>query len=136
DLLCSEWARSRAHVNRATKEVLLLREEMGRALEYLKWKGRWWRGQISFRPVADKELAEGLQAYAQDQASLQEMLAVSFREIFRAPLEDGIQELRDELLSTAPGVEDEDEGEEEEEEDADAENGMHEGEEEEEEGDV
>ncbi|KAG6913528.1 hypothetical protein DXG01_006192, partial [Tephrocybe rancida] len=43
DLLCLEWARSRARVNRAMEEVLLLREEMGRALEFLKWKGKWWR---------------------------------------------------------------------------------------------
>ncbi|KAG6904959.1 hypothetical protein DXG01_005951, partial [Tephrocybe rancida] len=129
ELLRSEWARSRAHVNRATEEVLLLREEMGWALEFLKWKGNWWREHISFRPVADKELAEGLQAYAQDQVSLQERLALSFWRIFTGPLEEGIQELQKRLAVMVAGAEDEDkEDKEGDEEDADAENFEDEGE--------
>ncbi|KAG6919659.1 hypothetical protein DXG01_002600, partial [Tephrocybe rancida] len=75
------------------------------------------------------ELVEGLQAYAQDQASLQETLAISFRRIFRALLEEGIQELRDKLASMVPGVEEsnsDDNNNNNNEEDRDTENGVHE----------
>ncbi|KAG6904853.1 hypothetical protein DXG01_006715 [Tephrocybe rancida] len=101
DPLCSEWAKNRAWANCASEEVLLLCEEMGRALHILKWKGRWWRDHVSAWPAPDKELAEGLKAYALEQASLQEGMALSFRQAFHTPIEDGIAELHHQLAAIA-----------------------------------
>ncbi|KAG6905239.1 hypothetical protein DXG01_004049 [Tephrocybe rancida] len=118
DLLCSEWAKSRARSNHALEEVLLLQEEMGRALDFLQWKGRWWRDRTSAWGVLDQELAEGLKVYALEQASLQEWMALSFRQAFRTPLEDGIAELYLRLAAISstvktpePELEDDDEEE-------------------------
>jgi hypothetical protein len=42
EILRAEWSKSRARAARAREEVLLLREEMRRVLEFLGWKARWW----------------------------------------------------------------------------------------------
>ncbi|KAG6826456.1 hypothetical protein H0H92_015744 [Tricholoma furcatifolium] len=91
DLLRSEWAKSRNRAQRATEEVLMLREEMGRALRFLAWKAEWWR-QRAAAIHASEDLREGLRAYGLEQASLQEKMALSFRKIFRGPLGDGTSE--------------------------------------------
>ncbi|KAF8057953.1 hypothetical protein FPV67DRAFT_1676638 [Lyophyllum atratum] len=123
-LLCSEWAKSRARANRASEEVLLLREEMRRALAFLQWKGGWWRGRTTPRDALSKELAEGIQAYALSQATLHESMALSFRHAFRAPLEEGEGELQQGLASVLAGstggaAEDEGEDDEDDEDDED-----------------
>jgi len=41
DILRVEWVKSRARAARAHEEVLLLREEMRRVLEFLQWKANW-----------------------------------------------------------------------------------------------
>lgn len=92
DILRSEWAKSRARAARATEEVLLLREEMRRVLAFLEWKANWWALKREARPVKDKALAEGLRAYADEQATLQHILRTSFQSIWKAPLDD-LQEL-------------------------------------------
>ncbi|KDR66325.1 hypothetical protein GALMADRAFT_1156932 [Galerina marginata CBS 339.88] len=88
DVLRSEWARSRARAERATEEVLLLREEMRRVLAFLNWKAKWWSSKQESRPTSDVVLAEGIRAYAVDQGSLQRKLQLSFQEIWKAPLQD------------------------------------------------
>ncbi|PPQ73936.1 hypothetical protein CVT26_006557 [Gymnopilus dilepis] len=88
NLLRAEWARSRARVNRATEEVELIREEMRRVSEYVKWKATWWRLRQRARLVQDVVLAEGLSSYCLDQASRQEALCTSFQEIWKTPLAD------------------------------------------------
>ena len=88
DILRAEWAKSRARAARATEEVLLLREEMRRVLEFLAWKADWWSRQVSWRKDINKDLAEGVCAYAHTQVDLQTTLSTEFRTIWRAPLDD------------------------------------------------
>ena len=57
-------------------------------LEFLAWKAGWWTTRLDWRRHTDKDLAEGLRAYAHTQADLQTMLSTEFRIIWRAPLED------------------------------------------------
>jgi hypothetical protein len=49
DIVKSEWAKSRARAARACEEVLLLREEMRRTLEFLQWKAKWWLSRSDLR---------------------------------------------------------------------------------------
>lgn len=86
-LLRSEWAKSRARVARATEEVALLREEMRRTLAYLQWKTEWWLARQKMRVVSDQGLAEGLRAYASEQASIQSALSSNFQRLWQTPLE-------------------------------------------------
>jgi hypothetical protein len=88
DILRSEWAKSRARAARATEEVLLLREEMRRVLEFLAWKADWWSKRLGWRTDINMDLAEGLRAYAHTQANLQTTLSTEFRTIWKAPLSD------------------------------------------------
>ncbi|KAF9552469.1 hypothetical protein CPC08DRAFT_738160 [Agrocybe pediades] len=67
DILRAEWAKSRARAARAREEVLLLREEMRQTVLFLEWKARWWDQRLTSRQVDNKELAEGLRAYASSQ---------------------------------------------------------------------
>jgi hypothetical protein len=82
-----EWAKSRARANRAREEVLLLKEEMRRVIEFLKWKSQWWLSKAEDRPASD-DLAEGLFAYSHKQARLHKGLSQHFRTIWQAPLQD------------------------------------------------
>jgi hypothetical protein len=69
-----EWAKSRARAARWAEEVQLLGEEMRRILFYLQWKSEWWLAKTSARSGINKELSEGLSAYAAKQhAILQQM---------------------------------------------------------------
>ena len=92
DILRSEWAKSRARANRAEEEVLLVREEMRRTLEFLNWKARWWEERGKLRTPSDKDCLEGLQAYSMEQAALHQQLHTSFKAIWRQPLEDAEDE--------------------------------------------
>lgn len=51
---------------------MLLKEEMRRNLAFLSWRSMVWRGRVSMRTTTDSALAEGLVAYAEEQADLQE----------------------------------------------------------------
>jgi hypothetical protein len=92
DILRSEWAKSRARANRAEEEVLLVREEMRRTLEFLNWKACWWEERGKLRTPSDKDCLEGLQAYSMEQAALHKQLHTSFKGIWRQPLEDAEDE--------------------------------------------
>ena len=92
DLLQSEWAKSRARAARATEEILLLREEMRRVLEFLQWKADWWLQRTDSRTTVDASLSEGLQAYCKEQSYVQSLLSISFRALWRTPLQDGEDE--------------------------------------------
>jgi len=87
EILEVEWAKSRARANRAKEEVLLLKEEMRRVVEFLKWKAEWWMSRVGHRS-ADSGLAEGLLAYAHKQTLLQKGLSQHFQSIWKAPLEE------------------------------------------------
>ncbi|PPR02922.1 hypothetical protein CVT26_009777 [Gymnopilus dilepis] len=86
DVLRSEWAKSRARVDRATEEVELLQEEMRRVLVYLDWKSNWWQKKQLSRAVQDKPLEEGLRAYCTDQESYQCALRSSFHTLWSSLL--------------------------------------------------
>ena len=100
EVLRSEWAKSRARAKRAIEEVHLLREEMRRALEFLEWKSKWWISRQTLREVTCPALAEGLQAYAQEQSDIQSGLLDSWRNIFSTPLA---------IVDDAPAEEEEEE---------------------------
>jgi hypothetical protein len=57
---------------------MLLDEEMRQVLIFCEWKNEWWKDQVSRRDNLSTELAEGLQAYAGEQAAMELSLAGSF----------------------------------------------------------
>jgi hypothetical protein len=60
------------------EEVMLLREEMKRVLQMLRWMQVVWEGRAVARTGIDRELASGLKAYAARQASLHRCIAAGF----------------------------------------------------------
>jgi hypothetical protein len=97
--------------------VLLLKEEMRRVIEFLKWKSQWWLSKAEDRPAGD-DLTEGLLAYSHKQARLHEGLSQHFRLIWQAPLQNSNLP-QDQNQSTGEigeegGASDEDENDEEE----------------------
>ncbi|KAK7027459.1 hypothetical protein VNI00_015204 [Paramarasmius palmivorus] len=79
EILRSEWCKSRARKLRAREEVLLLREEMRRTLEYLAWRAREWVQSADIDDgTQSRALTEGKKAYALAQASMQRRLQASF----------------------------------------------------------
>ncbi|KAK7025298.1 hypothetical protein VNI00_016080 [Paramarasmius palmivorus] len=67
--LRAEWCKSRARARRSREEVILVDEEMRRAIEYCRWKGDWWLKQIGNRQGVAPWIEEGLRSYALEQAS-------------------------------------------------------------------
>lgn len=71
-----EWLKSRARYLRWAEEVVLVPEEMRRAVQYCRWRAGWWKeqGQRRVNDTADilPTLAEGLVAYAAQQADIEE----------------------------------------------------------------
>jgi len=88
DILHAEWAKSRARAQRMSEEVLRLKEEMRRVLEFLKWKARWWKERKEQQGKSGKDFQEGLQSYAQTQGSIQSALANEFQNLWMAPLDE------------------------------------------------
>jgi hypothetical protein len=76
--LCVEWAKSQARADRWNEEVVLLDEEMRQMIEYCGWKASWWKQQASQRGDVSPELAEGLLAFAEEQAAIEDSIAVRF----------------------------------------------------------
>ncbi|KAG6824771.1 hypothetical protein H0H92_005865 [Tricholoma furcatifolium] len=66
-----EWMKARARADRWREEVMLLEEEMRRALEYTRWKAKWWEEQGTRRPTNSEFLKEGLAAYASEQTAVE-----------------------------------------------------------------
>lgn len=88
DILRAEWAKSRARANRSCEEVNLLREEMQRTVKFLKWRLQWWKDKPTSWPGVPEEVSEGIQAYAMEQADIQQDLAASFKLVWETPLAD------------------------------------------------
>ncbi len=59
---------------RWSEEVELLQEEMRRVLQYFTWHAAWWDSQATQRKGVTPELAEGLAAYAERQASIRRQM--------------------------------------------------------------
>jgi len=66
---------------------LPVKEEMNCMLKYLEWKSEWWRQHADARSGLPKDLAEGVRAYAQDQANIQTALHMYFCRLWEAPLQ-------------------------------------------------
>ncbi|KAH9476591.1 hypothetical protein JR316_0010503 [Psilocybe cubensis] len=86
DILRVEWARSRARMQRASEEVLLLKEEMRRVLVYLRWRANWWRQRENAISTTKRDMLEGISAYAHSQATLQDSLADHFASLWMSAL--------------------------------------------------
>lgn len=97
DILRAEWARSRARVRRATEEVMLLREEMRRTLEFLEHRASWWEDRRNARSNkgVDSEMGEGICAFAVEQAAMQTTLAAHFKTLWSTPLKQVNEVLQD-----------------------------------------
>ncbi|KAG6809361.1 hypothetical protein H0H92_000569 [Tricholoma furcatifolium] len=67
-----EWLKARARAERWREEICLVEEEMRHVLEYGRWKAAWWREQAERREVSSTVLAEGLLAYAMEQAQVED----------------------------------------------------------------
>lgn len=79
--LRAEWARSRARAARWAEEYELVQEEMRRVIEYLTWDAEQWEGRCTLRKddsSAMDILSEGLNAYANKQASIRRRLQRQF----------------------------------------------------------
>lgn len=87
DGLLTEWAKLRTRLKQAEEEVLLLKEEMRRALVYMEWKANWWRGRRLSWPGVRSDMLEAISAYALSQAHIQQSLADAFRTTWMAPLD-------------------------------------------------
>ena len=58
--LKTEYAKSRARVNRWKEEVLLVKEEMRRTVAFLLWKAKWWESLVGVRGTG-RAIEAGLQ---------------------------------------------------------------------------
>ena len=65
-----EWAKARARMQRWNEELLLVQEEMRRAIAYLKWKADWWRERCALRSDTDVTILSGVSGYAHKQAAI------------------------------------------------------------------
>jgi hypothetical protein len=87
DILQIEWAKSRACAACTTEEVLLIREEIRRVIQFLSWKSKSWALRAkNASELMDKGFAEGLCAYACKQSLLQDNLSHHFQAIWKTPL--------------------------------------------------
>ena len=73
-----EWAKAKAHADRWEEEVILVDEEMRRVLEFCRWKTEWWLEQVPLREGLRPQLAEGLHAYAEEQADMERRICLSW----------------------------------------------------------
>ncbi|ESK83782.1 hypothetical protein Moror_13569 [Moniliophthora roreri MCA 2997] len=79
-----EWCKARACAQRAREELLLVEEEMHRALAFCRWRAKWWTEQLERRSNLSSPLSEGLQAYAKKQSSHELQRAEQWEERWRA----------------------------------------------------
>ena len=79
-----EWSKSYARSQRWQEEVGLLKEEMRRTLEFLKWKSSVWvtKSLTSHRHLSSAH-HEGLSAYALRQADVFQSLRNHFLSLWR-----------------------------------------------------
>ncbi|KAI3605284.1 hypothetical protein WG66_013037 [Moniliophthora roreri] len=79
-----EWCKARARARRAREELLLVEEEMRRALAFCHWRAKWWTEQLERRPNLSSPLSEGLRAYAKEQSVHELQRAEQWEERWRA----------------------------------------------------
>ena len=59
-----EWLKARARTQRWNEELLIVQEEMQRAIVYLKWKEAWWHEKSSLQDHGDGTILSGVSGYA------------------------------------------------------------------------
>lgn len=83
-----EFLQSRARAQRWGEEILLLKEEMRRTLEYIKWKAAQWElgveslAVMQTAAVFDQRVIAGIRAYAHKQAAQQRGLGDKFKRLW------------------------------------------------------
>jgi hypothetical protein len=80
-----EWAKAKARADRWEEEVVLLNEEMRRILEFCNRKAAWWENKIQQQESEqmDEPLADGLRAYAHQQAALEREISTKWAHKWR-----------------------------------------------------
>lgn len=73
-----EWMKARARADRWREEIMLVDEEMRRVLDFCTWKANWWMERVNGREGVSEPLAEGLRAYALEQATRERAWATSW----------------------------------------------------------
>lgn len=74
-----EWAKSHAHAQWWSEEVVLVIKEMRQVIQHLDWKASWWQSQGPLRSsVTQPDIISGLNTYAERQADLMINIAMSF----------------------------------------------------------
>lgn len=73
-----EWAKTKARSERWQEEVLLLKEEMRRAIVDMEWRAQQWTNRAHGRPNVSPDLLQGITAYAYKQAGIQTAFAASY----------------------------------------------------------
>ncbi|TFY75854.1 hypothetical protein EWM64_g8158 [Hericium alpestre] len=73
----AEWAQTYAQVWQWREDVKLLQEEMCHAVAFFESKEKEWMSMIGTRPTARREITLSADAYAQHQAAIYNMLALS-----------------------------------------------------------
>ena len=86
DAMCIEWCKARAHANRCTEEVELLKEEMQQMEQFLEWHANWWAMRAKIHADIDTSLSEGLIAYANRQSFLRHSLKTHFHSMWSSAL--------------------------------------------------
>jgi hypothetical protein len=66
-----EWLKCCTRAARWNEEILLLEEEMHRAIQFCAWKMNWWEKQAHCQISIPSHLAEGIAAYATEQATME-----------------------------------------------------------------
>ena len=88
-----------------------MKEEMHHVIAFLDWKAAWWVDRQGARKdVTNKDLQEGLYAYAETQADLQKALEEEFRAIWKVSLNDSPMSLEDDIDDGDEDDGDDDEG--------------------------
>ena len=70
-----EWSKVRARMRRWDEELLIIQEEMRRAIVYQQWKAAWWCERSSLRDHPDATILSGVSGYAHKQAAISLHLA-------------------------------------------------------------
>ncbi|ESK82187.1 hypothetical protein Moror_14452 [Moniliophthora roreri MCA 2997] len=73
-----EWCKAHTHADHSQEELKLLEEEMHRAIAFCYWRAQWWISQRECCKGISRHLAEGLVAYANEQAEIKMDHAVAW----------------------------------------------------------
>ncbi|KAJ7038468.1 hypothetical protein C8F04DRAFT_951149 [Mycena alexandri] len=88
-----EWSKAKARKDRWVEEVQLLREEMKRVLQMLRWTQGEWGRRGGMRGRIDPELAGGLKAYARRQVYVHRRIAEAFHAGWNCSLASAVRQV-------------------------------------------